>query len=342
MRNVRLVVLPLVVVALAMAAASSASAALPELGKCVKQQAERVGFRKVYHGAYTNSSCTKKAKSDNSKYEWVAGPGEKKEYESPGAGEPAALEVPGGNQIECANHKVYGEYTGAKTETRTIGLYECKELFSLEPCQSIDTNETPPTYIPGTIISQPLEGELGAINAKLKRPSVGWAFKPKTGPILFIIECGPIAGAKESGPTGLTGPTGASGITGPTGLAGPAGASETAGPASPSFAKGVRGGTRADTAAPSATTPPKVPTVTEYVIEGSVIGSIKPVDAAEEEFLMSFSELNGKQAPEMFEGGSKSTMTARVFGEGESVAIGMSAPEEEISNEEKLEIKAIS
>ncbi len=341
MRNVRLVVLPLVVVsALGMAAASSASAALPELGTCVKQQVERVGFRKVYHGAYTNSSCTKKAKAVNGKYEWVAGPGEKKEYESPGAGEPATLEVPGGNQIECANHKVYGEYTGAKTETRTIGLYECKELFSLEPCQSIDTNETPPTYTPGTIISQPLEGELGAINAKLKRPSAGWAFKPKTGPILFIVECGPIAGAKEvSGPTGLTGPTGASGITGPTGLAGPADA--TAGPASPSFGTGVRGGTSADAAAPSATPPPKVPAVTEYLIEGSVIGSITPVDKSSEEFLMNFDEHNGKQAPEMFEGGSKATMTARVFGEGETVAIGLSAPGEEISNEENLEIKAI-
>src|SRR5208282_3041589 len=154
MRPTRLV-LPFLATAmfLGCAGASSASAALPELGKCVKEQAERVGFRKVYHGAYSKPTCTSKAKAANGKYEWVAGPGEHPEYESPGSTEPAVLETAGGHRVECANHKAFGEYTSATTETRTIGLYECKEASTGEHCQSIDTSETPPTYSAGTIIS---------------------------------------------------------------------------------------------------------------------------------------------------------------------------------------------
>jgi hypothetical protein len=85
----------------------------------------------------------------------------------------------------------------------------------------------------------------------------------------------------------------------------------------------------------------------KFTIEGSVIGRVvKPLDQAGEErdekLEESFSESLGKQVPEMFESGSKDTLTAMIVDapETSTEAIGYKTTEQ-IENEEPLEIKAI-
>ena len=135
----------LVACGLCLLVASSASAALPEIGRCEKVEGVKEGHKKVFSGKYTDKTCTRESTSGRGKYEWSAGPGEEKQFESPGTLEPVTLETTAGKQIACANSKQVGELTGAKTETTEISLYECKEVASGEPCQSLRPEETPPT-----------------------------------------------------------------------------------------------------------------------------------------------------------------------------------------------------
>ena len=183
----------LVACGLCLLGASSASAALPEIGRCAKVESVKEGHKKVFTGKYTDKACTRESTSGHGKYEWSAGPGEEKQFESPGTLEPATLETTAGKQIACANSKQVGELTGAKTATTEISLYECKEVSSGEPCQSLRPEETPPTPQEGTIIAQPAEAELGLVSGGSK-PQVGWSFKAKSGPDLFVFECGKSTG----------------------------------------------------------------------------------------------------------------------------------------------------
>lgn len=183
-----------VVCGLCLIAASGASAALPELGRCAKVEGVKEGRKKVFHGKYTNKACTKESSAADGKYEWNPGPGAETEFESPGTLEPVTLETATGKKIACANSKQDGEFLGAKTAKTEISLYECKEAAGGEPCQSLRPEETPPTAQEGTILSLPLEAELGQVS-KGSEPVVGWAFKAKTGNDLFVFECGKTTGA---------------------------------------------------------------------------------------------------------------------------------------------------
>ena len=178
---------------LCLAVAVNASAALPELGRCTKVEGTKEGRKKVYHGKYTDRACTKESSTAGGKYEWSPGPGTEKTFESPGTLEPVTLQTTGTNKIECANSKQFGEYLGPKTEETEISLYECKEAASGEPCQSVRPEETPPAPQEGTIISLPVEGELGLVSGGSK-PKVGWDYKAKSGADLFAFECGKTTG----------------------------------------------------------------------------------------------------------------------------------------------------
>ncbi len=182
-----------VVCGLCLIAASGAGAALPELGRCGKVEGVKEGREKVFDGKYTNKACTKESASSDGKYEWSPGPGTETEFESPGTLEPATLETTTGKKIACANSKQDGEFLGAKTAKTELSLYECTEAASGEPCQSLRLEETPPTAQEGTILSLPLEAELGQVSGGSK-PKVGWAFKAKTGGDLFSFECGKTTG----------------------------------------------------------------------------------------------------------------------------------------------------
>lgn len=178
---------------LCLAVAANASGALPELGRCAKVEGVKEGRKKVYHGKYSDKVCTKEVAAANGKYEWSPGPGAETEFESPGTLEPVTLQTVGGNMIACANSKQFGEFLGPKTEKTEISLYECKEAASGEPCQSLRPEENPPAPEEGTIISLPVEAEVGLISGGSK-PRVGWDYKAQTGTDLFSFECGKTTG----------------------------------------------------------------------------------------------------------------------------------------------------
>ena len=176
-----------------LAVAASASGALPELGRCAKVEGSKEGRKTVYHGKYTNKACTKESSQASGKYEWSTGPGAETQFESPGTLEPATLQTTGGKKIACADSKQFGEFLSAKTAKSEISLYECKEVASGEPCQSLRPEENPPTPQEGTIISNPAEAEVGLVSGGSK-PKVGWDYKAKTGSDLFQFECGKTTG----------------------------------------------------------------------------------------------------------------------------------------------------
>ena len=259
---------------------SSASATLPEIGRCVKLEGVKEGHKTIYKGKFTNKKCTKTSQTEKGKFEWLPGAGEEKGFESPGTLEPATLETPSGAGVECKNSKMFGEYTGANTEKVEISLFECLEKTSKKFCQSVRPEEVPPAPQEGTVISLPLEGKLGFINAHGSRPQVGWEYKPKTGPFLFAFECGQTTGAG-----------------------------------------------------------------TKISIEGAFIGQVwHPVDKMVEEYFLRNIGSRGKQTPEMFEGGAVATMKATIVNptslEETTEPISYSAPVEEQSTSEELEIKA--
>jgi hypothetical protein len=178
------------VCAIAALGASAASAVLPEIGRCVKLEGIKEGHGTKYSGKYSNRKCTRASGSSTGKYEWMPGAGTEKGFESPGTLEPVTLKTAGGTAVECKNSKQFGEYTGASTEKDEISLYECTLSSTQETCQSVRPEEVPPAPEAGTIISLPLEGTLGYIKSSGLKPQIGWEYKAKSGPFLFVFECG--------------------------------------------------------------------------------------------------------------------------------------------------------
>jgi hypothetical protein len=174
------------------AAAPTASAALPELGRCVQVEGVKEGKKTVYHGNYGNKGCTRE-KPGAGKYEWSPEAGTEKTFSGAGSAEAATLETVGGRQIACGVGRSEGEYTGAKTEKLTFTLNNCEETALHVPCQSVNPEEKEVKPIEGTIKTLPLEGELGFISAG-EKPVVGWAIKPAIGSDIAVFECGTTLG----------------------------------------------------------------------------------------------------------------------------------------------------
>lgn len=195
MRSCKGAALCLAVAAALMAATSaSASAALPELGRCVAVEGVSEGKKVVYHGVYKSKSCTKESTGrDTGRYEWLPGPGAAREWESIGTEEPVTLETVSGTSVVCANHFAFGEYTGAKTETAQLSLRHCEDTALHKPCQSIAPEGEQKATVEGQVESQPLTGELGFIR-RAGHPLVGWDFKATNGPYAFVFECGSTVG----------------------------------------------------------------------------------------------------------------------------------------------------
>jgi len=162
------------------AEASSASAALPELGRCVKVTGVVEGKRTHYNGAYTNKTCTHVSESHKGKFEWEPGPGEKNKFFSFGTEPEPTLETVGGAKVGCSTMAFQGaEYTGPKTATvKKVVFTGCEEAGV--PCQTIPTQNA---EIEGSEFTM----ELGVISAGAK-PVVGWDLK-KEGDA-FLFECG--------------------------------------------------------------------------------------------------------------------------------------------------------
>jgi hypothetical protein len=175
MNRIRMVGMVLVATfAVSVAAASSASAALPELGRCVPAPEK--------NGAFKGNHCNLPAEGKG-KYDWLPGPGAKPKFA--GTGEAVVLETVGKRKVECGAATFEGEYTGPKTESVTVLLIGCTEPVSKQPCQT----GGPPRE--GEIDSSgALEGELGFITGG-ERPTVGLDLKPKApSTSMFVFECG--------------------------------------------------------------------------------------------------------------------------------------------------------
>jgi hypothetical protein len=84
----------------------------------------------------------------------------------------------------------------------------------------------------------------------------------------------------------------------------------------------------------------EVPSV-NAVVEGSVIGPIKPINHMVEEFKLTYAETNGVQAVRQFEGGAQDTLVAKLLSGGqtktEEIALRAGIL---MTNDERMEIKA--
>jgi hypothetical protein len=151
------------VFAVSLIVSAGASAALPELGRCVKVE------RKT--GEYGYPNCLKLAAGKGS-YDWLPGPGALKKFEGT-ATLSTTLETASKVKIACSNGTFNGEFTGTKTETVTVDLINCEDVATKAKCQSNPANE-------GEIETpQALEGELGFIVGG-EKPLVGLDLKPKS------------------------------------------------------------------------------------------------------------------------------------------------------------------
>jgi len=161
----------IVVAALALCglASAGASAALPELGRCVPASTAKTG---EYKGAHCLTSARGKGN-----YNFLPGPGEKKKFV--GTGSEAKLEMPG-LTVSCAASTSEGEYTGAKTASVTLDLIGCSTVATAQLCQSNPVKA-------GEIETLPLEGEFGFIQSGQK-PVV--ALDVKRSPSLVTFTCG--------------------------------------------------------------------------------------------------------------------------------------------------------
>lgn len=101
-----------------------ADAALPELGRCVKQAGEKVGKHEtLYHGGYNDAGCIEESIPHIGEWEWVPGAESKAFTTSSGA---TTLETVGGVKVKCAASSGSGEYTGPKSATANVTLSGCQ------------------------------------------------------------------------------------------------------------------------------------------------------------------------------------------------------------------------
>jgi hypothetical protein len=162
--------------------AGGASAAPPELGRCLKASSVMEGKKTSYTGAYAEKGCTRLNASHKGKYEWSPGPGAKSKFFGTGLEPEPTLETTGGAKVVCSSLALKGgEYTGPKTAKVAKLLFSGCEGAPGRPCQTVPVKE-------GEIESSgELQMELGVIKAGT-RPVVGWDIK-KEG-VVFAFQCG--------------------------------------------------------------------------------------------------------------------------------------------------------
>jgi hypothetical protein len=162
-------------------ASATASAAPPEVGRCVPAESTQEGKKTIYHGMYASPHCTRTKPADDGKYEWLPGPGTENKFF--GEGEDPVLETVAGATVSCGALVEKGEYTGPKTEKLTASLEICEDAAK-RPCQTSPAKEG---VISGLAT---LEGDLAYVNAA--KHLSGWDLKPEgsTSKVLFTYYCG--------------------------------------------------------------------------------------------------------------------------------------------------------
>jgi len=165
-----------VVAALAAAAfvVSAASAAVPEVGRCVKVTPGA--------GKYRGSNCLTHETGNLGKFEWVP-VSELEPQKFTGSSNSTVLATTGHSSIKCVNANITGEYTGPKTAAVEIEFQACTNSAGVQ-CQ------TTPVQV-SEIKMVGLEGELGFIKNELPYIKVGLDLRPRP-PLtdLTTYECG--------------------------------------------------------------------------------------------------------------------------------------------------------
>jgi hypothetical protein len=167
--------------------AIKAQAALPEIGRCVKVAAEKVGKEKVYHGHYEAKDCREEnplpPELVAGPYEWLPGTGANSSFTTSSA--KTTLQTVGGTTISCSHSSGSGQYTGQKTATATIAFTGCQLAASKQACQSSGAGA-------GEIVTSQLAGELGFIEDFYEGEEliVSVGLDLKHAPTLLTAECG--------------------------------------------------------------------------------------------------------------------------------------------------------
>ena len=179
MRGIRIAAVCLLAAAASSAiAVTNASAALPELGRCVK-----VGTG----GAYKYKSCVITAPGHNGAFEWEPGPGAKPKWEASVISE-ATLETVGKKKIGCGPSEILGEWLDGKKASVNVFLHGCVEVATKKTCT---TPEIGPQKESEIKTLEPLEGEIGFISGKGgTKPKVGIDLKSKSAAPMLTFTCG--------------------------------------------------------------------------------------------------------------------------------------------------------
>jgi hypothetical protein len=163
----------LAAVVLVAIAVPAASAALPEVGRCVPVVKGT--------GKFKGGACIAVAPAGGS-YEWMpATSSEKQTFK--GSGSSVVIATAGQSKLTCVAGNISGEYTGPKTATVELELQACTNE-SGKQCQTTPAQAS-------EIKSLPLEAELGFIKSEPPGMQVGLDLKP-TSPLtaLAVYECG--------------------------------------------------------------------------------------------------------------------------------------------------------
>ena len=179
MRGIRIALIGvLAVVASSAIATTSASAALPELGRCVK-----VGTG----GAYKYKTCVVTAPAGQGAFEWQPGPGAKPKFEASLIAE-ATLETVGKKKIGCGPSEIVGKWLDGKKASVELFFRGCQEVASKKTCTTPEIGSQKESEIKTL---EPLEGEIGFISGKGGiHPKVGIDLKSKSAAPMLTFTCG--------------------------------------------------------------------------------------------------------------------------------------------------------
>jgi hypothetical protein len=157
MNRIRLVGLCLVaVLATSTVVAANASAAAPEFGRCIKLAGEKVhGSPTVYHGGYSNSTCTTASPEAKGKYEWYPGVVKNRFTTKIKEGTKVTLETVRGLKVICTGETSTGEYTSPKVEEKVV--------LTLTGCEANGYTASSEGAAEGEVVTTPTECELGVI-----------------------------------------------------------------------------------------------------------------------------------------------------------------------------------
>jgi hypothetical protein len=171
---------------------ASATAAAPELGRCVSVAPGS--------GEFKGETCTERAKAGEGEWDWLPGPGPHPGFTANfGASFASDLVISTANKtIDCPFNVSEGEYTGPKTLKMTMILWQCHTQYTGEfqwnkLCQEFTTGNRPP----GRQVAGRLESEIGQIRMEVtgrlgfyEGSRVGLELKSTTEPELTVFECG--------------------------------------------------------------------------------------------------------------------------------------------------------